>query len=136
MIIRFANPEDITWLHNHDHHIAEEELRTLIQLQRVLIAETDGIPVGWLRWNLFWDNTPFMNMLYMLESHRRVGIGTLLVQHWEHLMDSQGYSAVMTSTLSNEEAQHFYRKHGYRDSGALMLPGEALEIIFYKELKP
>lgn len=92
--------------------------------------------MGWLRWNLFWDNTPFMNMLYILESYRHLGIGTLLAQHWERLMHSQGYSAVMTSSLSNEEAQHFYRKYGYQDSGALMLPGEALEIIFYKDLKP
>lgn len=40
----------------------------------------------------------------------------------------------MTSTLSNENAQHFYRKLGYRDSGGLLLPNEPLEIIFVKNL--
>ncbi len=36
--------------------------------------------------------------------------------------------------LSNEEAQHFYRRRHYVDAGALLLPGEPLEIIFVKEL--
>lgn len=40
----------------------------------------------------------------------------------------------MTSSLSNEEAQHFYRKLNYVDSGALLLPEEPLEIIFVKKL--
>lgn len=40
----------------------------------------------------------------------------------------------MTSTLSNENAQHFYRKLLYRDSGSLLLENEPLEIIFTKKL--
>jgi hypothetical protein len=47
---------------------------------------------------------------------------------------AQGFTQVMTSTLSNEDAQHFYRKLGYRDVGALLLPDEPLEIILLKEL--
>ena len=49
-------------------------------------------------------------------------------------MRQYGYTLDMTSTLSNETAQHFYRKLDYIDSGALLLPGEALEIIFTKQL--
>ena len=41
---------------------------------------------------------------------------------------------VMTSTRSDEEAQHFYRGLGYTDCGALLLPGEPLELIFRKEI--
>ena len=37
---------------------------------------------------------------------------------------------VMTSTRSDEEAQHFYRGLGYTDCGALLLPGEPLELFF------
>jgi len=32
-----------------------------------------------------------------------------------------GYVAVMTSTNSDEQAQHFYRKLGYKDCGCLIL---------------
>ena len=46
-----------------------------------------------------------------------------------------GYESVMTSTLSNEQAQFFYRRLGYTDCGSLLLPGEALEIIFRKNLR-
>ncbi|WP_278281130.1 hypothetical protein [Clostridium sp. N3C] len=40
----------------------------------------------------------------------------------------------MTSTMSNEEAQHFYRKFDYKDAGSLLLDNEPLEIIFTKVL--
>lgn len=49
-------------------------------------------------------------------------------------MKTKGYDLVMTSSLSNETAQHFYRKLNYVDSGALLLPEEPLEIIFVKKL--
>jgi hypothetical protein len=40
----------------------------------------------------------------------------------------------MTSSLSAESAQHFYRKLGYTDAGCLFLPGESAEIFFLKQL--
>lgn len=40
----------------------------------------------------------------------------------------------MTSTLSNEEAQLFYRKIGYKDIGSLIYELEPLEIILLKKL--
>lgn len=49
-------------------------------------------------------------------------------------MKSKGYELVMTSSLSNEQAQHFYRKLGYKDSGSLLLDDEPLEIIFTKSI--
>ena len=49
-------------------------------------------------------------------------------------MEKAGFRQVLTSTLSNEQAQFFYRKHGYADCGALLLPGEPLEIILRKDL--
>ena len=83
----------------------------------------------------FWDNIPFMNMLYLNESYRNKGIGKELVRFWETEMKKKGYNLVMTSTLSNEQAQHFYRKLGYKDSGSLLLENEPLEIIFTKRIK-
>lgn len=81
------------------------------------------------------DNTPFMNMLYVLEGERGNGRGRQLVSHWEALMKAKGYPLVMTSTQSDETAQHFYRKLGYVDAGALLLQDEPLEIILTKALR-
>ena len=89
---------------------------------------------GWLRWNLFWDAIPFMNMLYVLEKHRGMGIGTRLAAYWEDLMRVRKASLVLTSTQSDEPAQHFYRKNGYVDCGCLLLPDTPLEIILRKAL--
>ena len=134
MEIRIAQAEDFAFLSEHDGHIAPDELEAQIERGRVLIAKEGGRRIGWLRWNLFWDNTPFLNLLFLMEEHRKKGYGRQLMQEWERRMAAQGFRLLMTSTLSSEQAQHFYRALGYRDAGSLLLEGEPLEIIFTKEL--
>ncbi len=133
-IIRYANENDIEIISKYDKHISKEELANIIKLKRVIVMCEDDKFVGWLRYNLFWDNTPFMNMLYLLDNERGKGNGSRLVIFWENEMKQKNYEFVLTSTQSNEEAQFFYRKIGYVDSGALLLPNEPLEIILYKKL--
>lgn len=135
MDIRNAVMADYPFLEAHDPHISPQELRSSVAQGRVLLCALEGGPAGWLRWNLFWDNTPFMNMLYLLEENRGNGYGGQLVACWENQMRRAGFRLVMTSTRSDERAQHFYRRLGYADSGSLLLPGEPLEILFTKQLK-
>ena len=118
----------------YDRHISEPELKHLISRGRILIAAENGIFCGWLRWNLFWDNTPFMNMLYILKPHRGKGYGKALVEFWEADMKRAGNRMVLTSTASDEYAQHFYQKLGYDAIGGFLLPGDPYEIIFSKKL--
>ena len=75
-----------------------------------------------------------MNMLFVLDKYQKQGYGVALVSFWEEQRKEEGYGMVLTSTLADEAAQHFYRKLHYVDSGALLLPGEPLEIIFRKEI--
>jgi len=49
-------------------------------------------------------------------------------------MKKNNHKIVLTSTLSSEQAQFFYRKNGYIDCGSLLLPKEPLEIILLKKL--
>ena len=133
-MIRYANENDIEIISKYDKHISKKELENIIKLQRVIVMFEDDKFVGWLRYNLFWDNTPFMNMLYLLDNERGKGKGSQLVEFWENEMKQKNYEFVLTSTQSNEEAQFFYRKIGYVDSGSLLLPNEPLEIILYKKL--
>ena len=134
MEIRYAKPRDLEMISEYDEHISKEEMKNLIARKRIILLFIDGECEGWLRFNLFWDNIPFMNMLYIFEDQRGKGYGRKLVAFWEHEMAEQGYKFVMTSTQSDEEAQFFYRKLGYTDRGSLILPDEPLEIIFYKNL--
>lgn len=133
-MIRYAVSADFEMLKKYEHCISESDLENSINASRILIILENEVFIGWLRYNLFWDNTPFMNMLYILDEYRDGGYGSKLVCFWESEMYAKGYTKVMTSTLSNECAQFFYRKNGYTDCGSLLLDGEPLEIIFQKSL--
>src|SRR5687768_748336 len=129
-----AAPQDLAWLAQQEHHITAQMLHRKVEAGELLLARLDVEPIGWLRWGYFWDSIPFMNHLFVLSAHRGVSVGKQLVTMWEQQMHRSGHTSVMTSSLSDESAQHFYRRLGYVDRGALLLPGEALEIIFMKDL--
>lgn len=131
-MIRYADDNDFESLMKYDTHISEHDLKNSIASRRVLASYENGALVGWLRFNLFWDSIPFMNMLYVLPEHRGKGHGSALVDFWEKEMLESGYKMLLTSTLSTEQAQFFYRKKGYTDCGSLLLPHEPLEIIMLK----
>lgn len=134
MSIRFAIKKDMFEICLYDKHISKDELQNIIQLKRVLILEENEKFIGWLRYNLFWDNMPFLNMIYLLEENRNKGYGKTLIKFWEREMKFLGYNTVMTSTQSNEYSQHFYFKLGYRAIGGFLLESEPYEIILAKTL--
>lgn len=134
MNIRFAQIEDLEIISLYDKHISINELSNLIKLNRALIIEENHYFCGWMRYSLFWDNTPFMNMLYLLEDKRGKGYGKKLVMFWEEEMRKLDYEVVMTSTASNEYSQHFYLKLGYKTVGGFMPEGDPYEIILLKHI--
>ena len=95
-------------------------------------------PVGLLRYNLFWDNTPFCTMLFIDWNCQKRGYGMQLLEHWEKDMKSQGYDFALTSTRVDERAQHFYRKLGYKDCGGLLIDipnyEQPMEIFLIKRI--
>ena len=133
-MIRYGNRGDLGLLKGHDTHISGEELGNALEQGRVLMAYEGQKFAAWLRYHLFWDQIPFMSMLFCMEGKRGQGYGGRLVDFWEGEMGRKGFGMVLTSTLSSEGAQHFHRKRGYVDCGSLLLPGEPLEIILRKEL--
>lgn len=135
MRIKYASANDIELIYRYDKHIAKNELQNLVKEKRVYIAKEGSEFAGWLRFNLFWDNTPFMNMLYVLEEYRKKGIGKALTQRWEQDMKKRGYDFLMTSTASNEYAQHFYNVLGYVAVGGFMPKGDTYEIILSKNVE-
>lgn len=134
MEIRIATSADVNIIMSYDKHITKTELLNILNLNRVFIMEDRHKFVGWLRYNLFWDNTPFMNMLYILEEFRGEGFGKEFVAFWEVLMKKLGYEIVITSTASDEYAQHFYNKLGYSVIGGFTIEGNPYELILSKKL--
>jgi len=132
--IRYAENTDYLWLKEHDKHISGKVLKNKIENNEIFIIKNNEKIIGWLRYNLFWDNIPFMNMIYFLEEYRKIGLGRKLVESWENEMKNIGYKSVLTSTQSNENAQNFYRKIGYVEIGGFKYFNDPYEIIFQKLL--
>ena len=86
--------------------------------------------------NACWDNTPFCTMLFIADGYRGRGYGKQMMERWEQDMRSLGYGMLMTSTQVDEEAQHFYRKLGYKDCGGFVVdvPGyeQPMEMVMIK----
>ena len=133
-MIKYADKNDFEILKKHEHCINEIELKNSINAKKILVMFNNDVFIGWLRFNLFWDIIPFMNILYFLEEYRGKGYGKQLMNYWEKEMLKSNYKIVLTSTLSSERAQFFYRKNGFVDCGSLLLPNEPLEIILLKNL--
>jgi ribosomal protein S18 acetylase RimI-like enzyme len=131
---RAARDSDLPFLCENDSHISREDQSQVVALGRVMVAEVDAAAVGLLRWGLFWDQVPFMNLLWVLPERRGQGIGTALVVAWERTQLAAGHDLVLTSTMSDERSQHLYRRLGYVDTGAMFLPDEAAELILRKPL--
>jgi ribosomal protein S18 acetylase RimI-like enzyme len=136
MDIRIAAREDYSQLARLDHHISPAVLARKIEQREVIVAVENGVVIGWLRYGYFWDSIPFMNLLTVVEERRGQGIGTQLTAYWETMLRAQGFTEVLTSTLAHERGQFLYRKLGYEDCGALLFPGEPLEIIMRKVIAP
>ncbi|MDI6400968.1 GNAT family N-acetyltransferase [Balneolaceae bacterium ANBcel3] len=130
----YATQKHFLWLKDRDRWLSEEALKNKVSSNEVLLAQDGKIIVGWLRFGYFWDIIPIMNMLFIDEAYRGKGTGKALVQFWEDEMKKKGHTLVLTSSPSNEDAQHFYRKIGFTDAGSFTLPNEPVEQIFTKQL--
>jgi GNAT superfamily N-acetyltransferase len=136
--VRFVTQEDKKFWFELDKHLSEEEFEKKVRDRQGYVLFEDSEPVGILRYNLFWDNTPFCTMLYIRNDKQRCGYGRSLMTYWEDDMKSLGYGMVLTSTQEDEETQYFYRKLGYSDCGNLIItfPGyeQPVELLLGKEI--
>jgi GNAT superfamily N-acetyltransferase len=131
--IRYVSESDKLFWFSLDKYLSQNEFSLKVRDRRGYIICEHNKPVGIMRYNLFWDNTPFLTLIYFEESFRRKGFGRQAMLYWENEMRSLGYKLAMTSTQADEQAQHFYRKLGYVDRGCLILdntPSEQPQEIF------
>lgn len=119
--IRYVKLEDRNFWYTLDRHLPKFEFENKVRDKRGYVLKVDRKEIGLLRYSLFWDNTPFCNMLYIDNNYQRCGYGRLLINYWERDMKSQGYGMVLISTQVDESAQHFYRKLGYKDCGGFVI---------------
>lgn len=119
--IRYAEETDNAFWFTLDKHMSEREFLLKIRDKRGYVICDGNTPIGVIRYNLFWDEIPFLTLIHFEESYWGKGFGRQALLFWEHEMRELGYKMVMTSTQVDEQAQHFYRKMGYQDRGSLFL---------------
>lgn len=136
--IRYVQLDDKEFWYSLDRHLPNKEFEKKVRDKQGYILLEDDKPVGLLRFNLFWDNTPFCNMLFVDWNYQRRGFGKTLMEYWEADMKSQGYGVLLTSTQVDEEAQHFYRKLRYKDCGGFVIDipkyEQPMEMFFIKAI--
>ena len=134
----YAENKDWPFWHSLDKHLPITVFKRKTAVQECMVIEREGKSAGILRYNFFWDEYPFLNLIFLSPAYRGMGIGRQALQFWEDEMRRQGFLIALTSTMAEEGAQHFYRKLGYQDCGCLLknIPPlvESMEIFLMKSL--
>ena len=133
--ICYVQDKDKEFWHSLDKHLSEIEFAKKVRDKQGYVLFASNLPIGILRYNLFWDNTPFCTLLYISEKYRNNGYGKQLMNFWESDMLSLGYNWLLVSTQSDESAQYFYKALGYQDCGKLFAPNQPMELFLGKHLK-
>lgn len=135
-MIRLVENQDRNAWYILDKHLPDSAFEEKVRCRQGYVFIEDEKVIGVLRYNLFWDNTPFCTMLFIADGYRGRGYGKRMMGRWEQDMKALGYGILMTSTQVDEEAQHFYRKLGYRDCGGFVVdvPGyeQPMEMVMIK----
>jgi GNAT superfamily N-acetyltransferase len=90
--IRYVLESDRALWFTLDEHLSEQEFELKIRDNRGYIINDGERPVGEMRYNLMWDNTPFLTHIYLEESSRGKGFGRRAMLFWEREMREIGYN--------------------------------------------
>ena len=138
MTIELATIHDLKIIEKYDSHIPLNRLGECIYNNLVYVLhdqERGNAILGILRYSLFWQSIPFLDLLYIDEKYRGRGYGTLMMEHWEKSMRRMHYQYGMLSTQEDETAKYFYENLGYKKIGAFLPPEQSAgELIYLKTL--
>jgi len=102
-------------------NLSESEFELKVRDKRCYILRYNESPIGVMVFNLIFDFVPFLTLMYLEDSFQRKGYGTKAMAYWENEMRLLGHKMIMVSTQVDEDAQHFYRKLGYKDMGTIVI---------------
>jgi len=112
-------------------------VRRKIEDGAVFIAERSGERVGYLRLEYLWTKLPYIELIRVLEPHRRVGVGRALLAFVEVDAAAGGHAVLYSSSQADEpEPQAWHRRMGFEECGILagINEGGVGEVFFRKAL--
>lgn len=125
--IKYVTEQEENYWFTMDHHVTRQTFDKKVRDKQGYVIFEDEKPIGIMHYNLFWDKIPFLNLIMIEKEYRRRGYGGKAMKYWEAEMLESGFQMVLLSTQTDEDAQHFYRKSGYKDCGCLILNDCPLE---------
>jgi GNAT superfamily N-acetyltransferase len=99
-----------------------------------VIKDDNGIEIGGILAGIGYWNGLEIKILWVEETHRKKGIGRLLLEHTENIAKQQGAYISMVDTF-DFQAEEFYLKNGYQIIGEINdFPKGHRRIYFSKKL--
>jgi pimeloyl-ACP methyl ester carboxylesterase/GNAT superfamily N-acetyltransferase len=137
-VVRLARRPDAGWCVGQDSRVPADTILEKIAAREVILAESQGGPVGYLRLERLWSKIPYISMIRVLEPHRRQGIGRAMLAFLESLCRGQGHRFLLSSSQANEpEPQAWHRAMGFEECGIIAGVNEGAigEVFFRKRLE-
>lgn len=135
--VRFASADDLAGCIKFDAHVPEELIKRKIGLNEIIVAESAGHSVGYLRLEYLWSKIPYISLITVQEEYRHQGIGRAMLAFLETHLKSNGCKMLMSSSQVNEPSpQAWHRAMGFEECGILtgINEGEIGEMFFRKAL--
>jgi GNAT superfamily N-acetyltransferase len=135
--VRFAILEDLDRCARCDATVRREAIARKIGCDEVLVAESAGGMVGYLRLEYLWSKLPFIGLIHVVDAHRGAGVGRAMLVFLEGYLRERGHGVLLSSSMSDAaEAQQWHRRTGFEECGFLagVNPGAIGEVFFRKRL--
>ena len=124
--IRYVRSEDKEFWYRLDKHLPEKEFENKVACQRGYVLLDDSEPIGLLRYNLFWDNTPFCTLLFVDWKYQGKGYGKQAVLSLLDRLHTEYQSGTVYLSVyeNNPHAIKLYQQIGFRFNGKYDSKGE------------
>lgn len=135
--VRFAGAEDLERCAAEDSGVPQDVIRRKLSQGEIVVAETDGQIVGYLRLEYLWSRVPYIGLIRVREEHRRQGTGRVLLGFLETYLRERGCHVLLSSSQVDEPtAQAWHQAMGFRECGILagINEGGVGEVFFQKSL--
>ena len=123
--VRFADINDLDFCQKMEFDlllpsVTKEKLEYLIGEREIVIAEINDNPVGYLRIEYLWHKIPYIGLILVDVSHRKIGVGKSLLAFIERHLKSSGHATLYSSSTQNEpEPQQWHRHVGFEECGII-----------------
>jgi ribosomal protein S18 acetylase RimI-like enzyme len=136
LVIRFAAPADLDFV-RQDQYLSPEIVQRKIEWREIIVAELNGVLVGYLRLEYLWSKVPYIALIQVLPGYRRQGLGKAILTFVEEVLGEQGHTILYSSSQVNEaEPQAWHRHVGFEECGIIAGINEdgIGELFFRKQL--